>query len=409
MMKIKSNQNLKTEMEFTNRILERYILGDLPAHRRNKITERANGDPELSARIRDLKIQKEKESKDFLKKFNASKMIPLIQARASQSDISRKKESSPKPFYLQPAGMATFSILILVGVTLSSQFFFKSNVILEQSKNIETPVESPHMESFADQSLTRQKNKEEPFLANNRGPAKADSADDSNMENKKEKGLGNIHFNSQTPASGERLLEYQVHLNFEVDNFEKTRHRLFSMINKYGYISESAASGKNLTTMQTTLYVRSSQLNNFLLEVETLGKLTYEEINAIDHTENNEWQKRLIHREQVRSNRRGNALQGTPSRKNWQERENSLSNSEDSLDQAEHEKWKIKDRITWARIDISLRTPQEGPSVKLPLYKETLIIMVNFLLVLSNFLIYLAPLGLVAFFLYRFWMKKRKK
>ncbi|MES0491598.1 MAG: DUF4349 domain-containing protein [Leptospirales bacterium] len=424
MKKIKLNDKAKSEKKITDRTLERFILGDLPARRHKEITKLAADDLELSARIQDLKVQKEKESKSFLKKFSAQKMMPLIQAKADQSETSRSKESVAKPFYLRPAVIGSFSVVVLVALSLTGQSFLKNNDAWFQTKNMESPMESPAspIEATTLEEYGEFDERELPIggEVQSRGPNKDDDTSSGKMKAEKseysdkplyrksgEKDLGQIYFDPKNPEYGERLLEYQVQLTFEVDNFVKARHDLFRMANEYGYISESTASEESTSYMQTVLYVRSSQLNEFLLKVENLGRLTYEEINAIDHTENNEWQKRRIQRENIRSFRRKKALQGTPARKNWQERENALAHSEDNLDKAEQEKWKIKDKITWARVQVTLYPPQEGPAVKLPLYKETLIAMANFFLALSNVLLYLAPVGLLLFFLYRFWKKYR--
>ena len=110
-----------------------------------------------------------------------------------------------------------------------------------------------------------------------------------------------------------------------------------------------------------------------------------------------------MRREELRMARRSRVSGIAPAARNWREREEALSRSEDGLDEAEHARWRIKDKTAWARITISLQGPELPARVKVPDYSRALVGLVNMLLELGYVLLWLLPLLLMvlAIFLLR--------
>ncbi|AOP33557.1 hypothetical protein A0128_06670 [Leptospira tipperaryensis] len=205
------------------------------------------------------------------------------------------------------------------------------------------------------------------------------------------------------PISTERLLEYNIQLSYECNDLVKTRKELLDYIAKYGYLESSSAVNSRTPYMSVRMHVRSAKLYEALLELDKLGVLISEDISTTDHTEGMVWQKRKTTREKIRLSRRNNANQqiGAGS-KNWEVIEESIERSEDELDLAEQETWKIKDRVSWATIAVSFGTPTPPDAIQVPEYKNALVGILNAFLQLSYYLLWWTPFLILGSFLVYF-------
>lgn len=196
-----------------------------------------------------------------------------------------------------------------------------------------------------------------------------------------------------------RLLEYKVDLNFETKDFIAARKFLLELSGKYGFVqSENLRNwgGDTEPSMTAVIHVKSSDLYQVLMELEKLGTLTSENIQVEDHTENYTLEQIHSRREKIRIARRTElGARSTP--KNAAEIEEMLGQSEDSADSAEFEKWKILDRVNWAKISIHLYGPKKPKAVEVPSFGDAFIDLASLGLKLLLYLIYILPLGLVVF------------
>ncbi|MCG6192896.1 DUF4349 domain-containing protein [Leptospira sp. FAT2] len=222
----------------------------------------------------------------------------------------------------------------------------------------------------------------------------AADADDSQSffaSDKAENQLGKV-FAPAVSAGNERLLEYNIQLAYQCSDLIQTRKELLDFISKYGYLESSSATNSTSPYMSARVHVRSAKLYEALLELDKLGTLLSEDISAIDHTEGMVWQKRKMTREKIRLSRRNNAnSQIAASSKNWEAIEESIASSEDELDLAEHETWKIKDRVTWATIAVSYSLPTAPDKIEVPAYKNAFAGLLNAFLQLTYYLIWWLP------------------
>jgi len=242
--------------------------------------------------------------------------------------------------------------------------------------------------------------------------APSPKAEENLRELKVENELGKIF----TPlyTNSDRLLEYNIDLSYESMDLIKTRKQLLSLVSKYGYLESSSAENTRSPYMTLKIRVTADKLYESLQELDSLGNLLRENISTIDHTEGMVWQKRKITREKVRQIRRNLAnRQITSVSKNWQEVEDSLSNSEDQMDQAEHEAWKINDRVKWASITISYITPVPPDKIEVPQYINAFIGLLNAFLEFTYYLIWILPffliLGILTYLIRSLYFKFYKK
>ncbi len=235
-------------------------------------------------------------------------------------------------------------------------------------------------------------------------------AQDSKDEEKKEdrlddKNLGPVFF-SGDPGNVGRLLEITGDLSYQVTNFQLARTFILNWTGKYGFLSQSQVYGGESPSLRATLHIRSDKLLEAFAELDALGKLQSESFQTTDHTEGMMLQTLKKKREDKRQARRqidsGNLAAGE---KNWQSVENALSASEDQSDAAEFEKWKILDRVKWAKLSLSIYLPEPSDKIVLPEYGKAFKAMVSGLLKLSYFLLVALPflliLGLAAYGIYR--------
>lgn len=195
-----------------------------------------------------------------------------------------------------------------------------------------------------------------------------------------------------------RLLEYKVDLNFETKDFIAARKFLLELSGKYGFIQNESLQnwgGDTEPSMTAVIHVKSSDLYQVLMELEKIGTLTSENIQVEDHTENYTLEQIHSRREKIRIARRTElGARSTP--KNAAEIEELLGQSEDSADSAEFEKWKILDRVNWAKISIHIYGPKKPKVVEIPSFGDAFIDLASLGLKLILSLIYIIPLALIA-------------
>ena len=93
--------------------------------------------------------------------------------------------------------------------------------------------------------------------------------------------------------------------------------------------------------------------------------------------------------------------------KNWEATENLLSVSEDKQLATRMEEWRVGDRIGWATLTITLSlpaTPYVAP-VEVPHFRNAFVGLLNVLLQLVYLGIYLIPIGIVAWLIWRASLK----
>lgn len=191
----------------------------------------------------------------------------------------------------------------------------------------------------------------------------------------------------------ERLLEYNVSLSYQCHDFHKARAELINIISQYGFVKSGNTDIRHNAHLFINAAIQAKDIYKFLLDMDRVGMLVTENIRVSDLTEDMVISQRRIRREEIRIERKQKALAGMPAgARNWQGIEGSISQSEDSYDQAEHAKWKVLDRVTWANVTIFL---EPYGSVHVPPYKKALFELVDLALWIPYALIYLTPLILL--------------
>jgi hypothetical protein len=215
--------------------------------------------------------------------------------------------------------------------------------------------------------------------------------------------------NPITDATKSRMLEYNIHLRYKIESIPDTRKKILEVVKKNSYIKSSSTSinSEKIGSLQLEIQTPVEKMYDTLLDLDKLGALIEENIYTIDHTESNEWQKIQIIREELRSSRRSKATaSGKAENWTWKDREELLEKSEDNLDQAKFETWKIKDKVNWAKLNITFAKNDNSIGIEFPSYKDYFINSINFLLSLTAYLIYLIPisilLGLIYYLVQRF-------
>ncbi|HPB81589.1 MAG TPA: DUF4349 domain-containing protein [Spirochaetota bacterium] len=201
----------------------------------------------------------------------------------------------------------------------------------------------------------------------------------------------------------DRLLEYNVNLNYKCDNFKKARLVILDVASRYGFIRSGYTDIYRDSNMTVHVSVQAAHLYRFLRELDSIGELFKEHINVNDLTEQLVLAQRQSRREQVRIERKNRAMTGLSAQsKNWTAIDQSLERSEDASDRAEHSKWQIADRVAWAKITINIEPTGE---IRIPPYKKALYWLVETALETVYAVIYLIPLLVVVFLIW--WQRGR--
>ncbi|XDD46874.1 DUF4349 domain-containing protein [Leptospira sp. WS39.C2] len=204
------------------------------------------------------------------------------------------------------------------------------------------------------------------------------------------------------PINQERLLEFQINLSYLTMDLAKTRKDFLMFVSKYGYIENSNAINADSPFMNVKIHIKSEKLYEALLELDTYGTLLSEDITTIDHTEGMVWEKIKTNREKIRYQRRLSANgQTTSNSKNWTSIEESITNSENGLDESELQIWKINDKVKWATLNVSFNVPTPSDKIIIPHYQNALIGITNLFLELTYLLVWMIPIFLLIAILYK--------
>jgi len=404
--------------KITDRILYKYILSELSPGKTKEIEKLISEDVDFAERVENVRTVIKKENAKFLKKFPVEKYTSEINKRAEllSAPLNKKSAKQKRKWFRTPVLVGAFSMFVILFITVLTVNVGNMRTSISDDFSFNLKKESAEVDLIGgDQSSRKVQSpspKEEMLLSESDVPVTKTIREFTKSDTDKKSELGEIYFLGKKAPFG-RLLEFHVSLSYEVENFQFARKALFKTIDKYGYIKNSGTGQTPNMYMSATVYVRSENLHKFLLEIEhemtDLGKLASEQIQAIDHTENHQWQQTVIRRENIRSVRRKNAMVGTPGRRNWSERESDLGESEDRLDQAKHEKWKVEDRIRWAKVDLTFYESDPESEIEVPLFKKTFIALANFFLNVLNALIYVIPVGVIVYLLFIVWKKLRNR
>lgn len=277
----------------------------------------------------------------------------------------------------------------------------KKESVSTSTESNNTPAAAPKMnqqlaenENFADKKEAADEEAPAP-LEKSRRESKGEIKDNDGII---EKPLDPI-----SEASKSRLLEYTIQLNYKVESIEKARATLLNVVKKDSYIASSqtnVTSGYESMILQVQIPV--SAMYDTLLQMDKIGQLTYEDIRTQDWTEHNELQKIKLSREALRMIRRSKAAnKGSAETWNWKDREEALERSEDTADAAKLESWKIKDHVAWAKVNISISGKELPTKIQLPNYKDALVSAANFLLELTYYFVWIFPIALVGYLLFK--------
>lgn len=206
----------------------------------------------------------------------------------------------------------------------------------------------------------------------------------------------------------DRLLEYTVQLEFESTDFDSTRERLYQLAGEYGFLQSSHDRFEKKKTIHASIWVRRDKLYDFLQIANELGKLRSEEIRTDDLTYDNFQKEVVLAREAIRGSRRARAL-GQTDTKTYAERERLLTDSENREDNAKIEKWQIQDRVTWAKINIQVIDPRTESKIAVPDFANIFYDFVSGFLYLLYIGIYLLPIALLGWVLWKKTNLFRKK
>lgn len=162
---------------------------------------------------------------------------------------------------------------------------------------------------------------------------------------------------TENSVSKSRLLEYRIALSLEVSELSAARQQFLSVLSENrSFLTQAQTyplSGKEYMNVQA--FVPVSNLIGFLKSVQKIGTVNSETVSTEDHTEANELQKIIMEREEQRGRRRIKAVSSASSANwNWKDREDALERSEDGFDHAKLEKWKIQDKVNFAKVSIQI-------------------------------------------------------
>ncbi|HMV78257.1 MAG TPA: DUF4349 domain-containing protein [Leptospiraceae bacterium] len=210
---------------------------------------------------------------------------------------------------------------------------------------------------------------------------------------------------TENSVSKTRLLEYRISLNVEVDELSSARQQFLSLLSENkSFLTQAQTypvSGKEYMNVQ--IFVPVSNLIGFLKSVQKIGNVNSETINTEDHTEANELQKIVMEREEQRGRRRNKAVSSASSANwNWKDREDALERSEDGFDHAKLEKWKIQDKVSFAKVSIQITGKKvESDFELLKAVKKGWMTVLEFLEALISIWPFLI-LGLILFWYFRY-------
>ena len=188
----------------------------------------------------------------------------------------------------------------------------------------------------------------------------------------------------------DRLLEYRLDLTYRTDDILRARQLLYDTAKKRGFLLQSYVNSED-AVITTTMSVRVEEMHETLKDLSALGPLESETISVQDHTESEFIRAVRAKREELRMQRRSQALTGPAAAQNWAQREQALAASEDAADEATIEKWRIADRVSRATIAVTVRGPAAPDPVVVPSYRNAFVGALNLLMQLLYILVYALP------------------
>ncbi|MDA3901082.1 MAG: DUF4349 domain-containing protein [Spirochaetes bacterium] len=207
-----------------------------------------------------------------------------------------------------------------------------------------------------------------------------------------EDGLDPAGYNNYYSVEG-RMLEYSIELFFESTNLRSSRQKLYDSIAKFGFLQNSDTSlYPNQPSLQINARIKSENFYELLTELRSIGILKKETISVNDLTPDNIYTRIIKNRQETRIKRRSSALLN-PSLlpKDHSVRERILQESEDKMDQAEYDLWKLQDRVMWANLSVMVTGPDTGKSVVIPRFSDAFTTLLNGLLEIFYNMITMAP------------------
>ncbi len=201
-----------------------------------------------------------------------------------------------------------------------------------------------------------------------------------------------------------RQIEYKVNLLVKVKNALETREKFLQVLKPNSILKYSGTSFNDFETYQVEVLTPVGKLYETLLEISKLGKIETENVSTEDLTEYFEEQKIKTERENSRSKRRSSAAtEGSAQVKNWKDREDLLALSEDNLDKAKLETWKVKDRISWAKVSINFQGKELNDSFQIPNFYNAFVSAVNFIFSIAYGIVYLSIFIIGIYIIYRIY------
>lgn len=197
----------------------------------------------------------------------------------------------------------------------------------------------------------------------------------------------------------DRLLEYRINLIFETNDFETSRKMFYEIVKKYGFIRDYELKSDSINEFNSEIWIKSDQISPFLIESEKIGNLTSESIDTIDLTKDQFITKVHLERERIRSMRRRAAM-GNKNARDYSQREQALSDSENRQDQTKINQWEIQDKVLWAKVNILIHSKHSQPSVGIPNFSGILHDLATIGLYIVYIALYVLPIGLLLFLIY---------
>ncbi|MCB1177861.1 MAG: hypothetical protein KDK36_09805, partial [Leptospiraceae bacterium] len=191
-------------------------------------------------------------------------------------------------------------------------------------------------------------------------------------------------------------------LSFQVNNISEAREKLIKIAKINSILKNSNTNISESTEMlNAEIYTPVDKMYETILLLGNIGTLTNETVSTEDWTEHNQLQKIKTEREITRSKRRSKAASsGKAENWTWKDREELLERSEDNLDMAKMENWKIQDKIKWAKIRIYIHGGESGFKIHVPNYKNAFVSSINFFLNAIYVFLWILPFGVIIMILY---------
>jgi hypothetical protein len=160
-------------------------------------------------------------------------------------------------------------------------------------------------------------------------------------------------------------------LAYRGKSLAQARKTLLEIIPRHGFLESESANAEGEGRLSAVLRVRTARLMEALSDLDQLGHLVSENIAAEDLTEDDAKRRIKERREQQRILRRQAKASATDADgRNAAAAESALSQSEDRMDEAELEAWRIQDRVAWTRVSVSVSFPEAPGQISVPPFQN---------------------------------------